>query len=55
MHGSHRSRLRRVPDIPLALVTRESFAHLNKDHRRRDRSRHLKIDPADDDRTTILQ
>src|SRR5512147_731568 len=54
MHSSYRSTFRTVGDIPLAIVSRDSFTHINKDYRKRDRSRKVKIDAVYDDRTTIL-
>ncbi|MBI4916929.1 MAG: Glu-tRNA(Gln) amidotransferase subunit GatD [Acidobacteria bacterium] len=54
MHSSYRSTFRTVGDIPLATVSRDAFTYLTKDFRRRDPSRHVKIDAVYDDRTTIL-
>ena len=54
MHSSYRSTFRSIGDIPLAIVSRESFTYLHKDHTRRDRSRHVTVDPVYDDRVTIL-
>ena len=54
MHSSYRSTFRTIGDIPLAMVSRDSFTHLHSDYRKRDRSRKVKIDTAYDDRTTIL-
>ena len=54
MHSSYRSTFRTIGDIPLAMVSRDSFTYINKDFARRDRSRQVKIDTAYNDRTTIL-
>jgi glutamyl-tRNA(Gln) amidotransferase subunit D len=54
MHSSYRSTFRTVGDIPLAMVSRDSFNYLTRDYRRRDLSRKVKIDSVYDDRTTIL-
>lgn len=54
MHSSYRSTFRTVGDIPLAMVSRDSFNYLTRQYRRRDLSRKVKIDPVYDDRTTIL-
>ncbi len=54
MHSSYRSTFRTIGDIPLAIVSRESFTYLHSDYRKRDRSRKVAIDPVYDDRVTIL-
>ena len=54
MHSSYRSTFRTVGDIPLSIVSRDSFTILNDDFRRRDPSRSIRIDTAYDDRVTIL-
>ena len=54
MHSSYRSTFRTVGDIPLAMVSRDRFTYLNKDYRRRDKARQVKIDAVYNDRTTIL-
>jgi glutamyl-tRNA(Gln) amidotransferase subunit D len=54
MHSSYRSTFRTIGDIPLAIVSRDSFTYINPEHLRRDRSRKVKIDPAYDDRVSIL-
>jgi len=54
MHSSYRSTFRSIGDIPLAIVSRESFNYLHKDYTKRDRSRRVKVDPVYDDRVTIL-
>ena len=54
MHSSYRSTFRTVGDIPLSMVSRDSFTSLNDDYRRRDPSHEIKIDTAYDDRVTIL-
>jgi glutamyl-tRNA(Gln) amidotransferase subunit D len=53
MHSSYRSTFRTIGDIPLAMVG-EEFQYLSEDYRRRDRSRKVRVNPAYDDRTTIL-
>ncbi len=53
MHSSYRSTFRTVGDTPLAMVG-EDFTYLTSDYRRRERSRKVRVDPAYDDRTTIL-
>lgn len=54
MHSSYRSTFRTIGDIPLAMVSRDAFTYLTDDFRRRDKARVPVIDPAYDDRTTIL-
>ena len=54
MHSSYRSTFRTVGDVPLAMVSRDSFNYLTDDYRKRDKSRVPKIDAVYDDRTTIL-
>ncbi|MBZ5497204.1 MAG: Glu-tRNA(Gln) amidotransferase subunit GatD [Acidobacteriia bacterium] len=54
MHSSYRNTFRTIGDIPLAIVSRDSFTYINNDYAKRDRSRKVKIDPAYNDRTTIL-
>jgi len=54
MHSSYRSTFRTVGDIPLAMVSRDSFNYLTDDYRKRDKSRVPRIDAVYDDRTTIL-
>jgi len=54
MHSSYRSTFRTIGDIPLAMVSRDSFTYLNKDHLPRDRTRQVKVDAVYDDRVTIL-
>lgn len=54
MHSSYRSTFRTIGDIPLGMVSRDRFDYVSEDFRRRDRSRKVKIDPAFDDRVTIL-
>jgi glutamyl-tRNA(Gln) amidotransferase subunit D len=53
MHSSYRSTFRTIGGIPLAMVGDE-FSYLTADHRRRDRTRRVKVDTAYEDRTTIL-
>jgi glutamyl-tRNA(Gln) amidotransferase subunit D len=54
MHSSYRSTFRTIGDVPLAMVSRDSFTRLAKEYRPRDKSRRIKIDAVYDDRTTIL-
>ena len=54
MHSSYRSTFRTVGAIPLAMVSRDSLTYLTGDYLRRDRTRQVRIDPAYDDRATIL-
>ena len=54
MHSSYRSTFRTIGDIPLAMVSRDSFNYLTDDYRKRDKARVPRIDPVYDDRTTIL-
>ncbi len=54
MHSSYRSTFRTVGDIPLAIVSRDSFSYLHEDYLHRDPSRQVLIDPVYDERTTIL-
>ncbi len=54
MHSSYRSTFRTIGAIPLAMVAREGFTILDPQFRRRDPSRRVRIDPAYDDRVTIL-
>jgi len=54
MHSSYRSTFRTVGDIPLAIVSRDSFNYLTSDYLRRDPARRVQVDPVYDDRTTIL-
>ena len=54
MHSSYRSTFRTIGDIPLAIVSRDSFTYINRDFTRRDRTRKVSIDAVYNDRTTIL-
>jgi glutamyl-tRNA(Gln) amidotransferase subunit D len=54
MHSSYRSTFRTIGDVPLAMVSRDSFTYISKDYLKRDRNRKVKIDAVYDDRTTIL-
>ncbi len=54
MHSSYRSTFRTIGDIPLAIVSRDSFTYINRDFTRRDRTRKVTIDAVYNDRTTIL-
>ena len=54
MHSSYRNTFRTIGDIPLAVVSRDSFTYINRDFTRRDRTRKVSIDAVYNDRTTIL-
>jgi len=54
MHSSYRNTFRTIGDIPLAVVSRDSFTYINPEYTKRDRSRQVKIDAVYNDRTTIL-
>jgi glutamyl-tRNA(Gln) amidotransferase subunit D len=54
MHSSYRSTFRTVGDIPLAMISRDGFRYLSRNFKARDSTRQVRIDPAYDDRTTIL-
>jgi glutamyl-tRNA(Gln) amidotransferase subunit D len=54
MHSSYRNTFRTIGDIPLAVVSRDSFTYINPEYAKRDRSRKVKIDAVYNDRTTIL-
>ncbi len=54
MHSSYRSAFRTIGDVPLAIVSRDSFTYINKDHMKRNPERKVRIDAVYDDRTTIL-
>jgi glutamyl-tRNA(Gln) amidotransferase subunit D len=54
MHSSYRSTFRTVGDIPLAMVSRDSFTYLTTDYKKRDPARQVRVDPVYNDRTTIL-
>lgn len=54
MHSSYRSTFRTIGDIPLAIVDRERFVHLHHDYRKRRTDREVRINPAFDDRVSIV-
>ena len=54
MHSSYRSTFRTIGDVPLAIVSRDSFTYINKDRMKRDPERKVRIDAVYDDRTTIV-
>ncbi len=54
MHSSYRSTFRTLSDIPLAVVSRESFNYLGAEYQPRDPERRIRIDTAYNDRVTIL-
>ena len=54
MHSSYRSTFRTIGDVPLARISRDSFTPINPEYLRRDCSRQIKVDPAYDDRVSIL-
>lgn len=54
MHSSYRSTFRTVGDIPLCIVSRDTFEYLNEDYLPRDPRRQVIIDPVFEERVTIL-
>jgi len=54
MHSSYRSTFRTIGDIPLSIVSRDSFTPLTDDYVSRDPERTVRIDTGHDDRVTIL-
>ena len=54
MHSSYRNTFRTIGDIPLSIVSSDSFTSLTDDYVRRDPSRKVRIDTAYNDRVTIL-
>jgi len=54
MHSSYRSAFRTIGDIPLCMVSRESFEYVTDDYLPRDPGRKVKIDAVYNDRVTIL-
>jgi len=54
MHSSYRSTFRTVGDIPLCRVSASDFGPLTHEYLPRNPKRRVKIDPAYDDRVTIL-
>ncbi len=54
MHSSIRSTFRSVGCLPLARVDRQGIEVIDPDHKARDPSRQVRIDPVYDDRVTIL-
>jgi glutamyl-tRNA(Gln) amidotransferase subunit D len=53
MHSSYRSTFRTLGGTPLAMIG-DDFTYIADDYKRRDPSRKVRIDPAYEDRTTIL-
>jgi len=54
MHSSYRSTFRTVGDVPLCIVSRDSFTPIAEQYLKRDPTRTVQIDTAYDDRVTIL-
>lgn len=54
MHSSYRSTFRTIGDIPLAMVTSEKITYLRNDFRRRRHDRRVRINPAFEEKVTIL-
>ncbi len=54
MHSSYRSTFRTLSEVPLATIDREEQKVLNKNIRKRDRNRKVKIDAIYNNRVTIL-
>ena len=54
MHSSYRSAFRTIGEIPLCMVSRNSFEYITKDYLPRNPERKVKIDAVYDDRVTIL-
>ncbi len=54
MHSSYRNTFRTIGDIPLSIVSADSFTSLTDDYLPRDPSRKVSIDTAYNDRVTIL-
>jgi glutamyl-tRNA(Gln) amidotransferase subunit D len=54
MHSSYRSTFRTLSEVPLATIDREEQKVLNKNIRKRDRNRKVKIDAVYNNRVTIL-
>ena len=54
MHSSYRSTFRTIGDIPIAMVSRESITPLRSDYRRRRQDRHVVINPAFEEKVSIV-
>ena len=54
MHSSYRSTFRTIGDIPLAMISEDWIKPLQKDYKRRDMDRKLKLTPAFEDKVSIL-
>ena len=54
MHSSYRSAFRTIGDTPLAMIDRTHITHLRNDYRRRRADRQVKINPAFEEKVTIL-
>ncbi len=54
MHSSYRSTFRTIGDIPLCIVSADSFKLLNPEVKLRDQNRRVRIDTRYDDNVTIL-
>jgi len=54
MHSSYRSTFRTIGDVPLAMVEPGKMTPIRSDFKRRRKDREVAIDPAFDDRVTIV-
>ena len=54
MHSSYRSTFRTIGDIPLAMVSRNSFVKLRDDYKRRRSDKNVTINTAFEEKVTIL-
>jgi glutamyl-tRNA(Gln) amidotransferase subunit D len=54
MHSSYRSTFRTIGDVPLAMVDRNQIRHLRSDYKRRRGDRDVVINPAFEEKVTIL-
>jgi glutamyl-tRNA(Gln) amidotransferase subunit D len=54
MHSSYRSTFRTISDTPVATVSKGVIKLIKNDYRRRDKTRHVKLDAVFDDRVTLI-
>ncbi|MCP4593523.1 MAG: Glu-tRNA(Gln) amidotransferase subunit GatD [bacterium] len=54
MHSSYRSTFRTIGDVPLATINPEKIDYLRDDYKRRRDDRNVKINPAFEEKVTIL-
>ncbi len=54
MHSSYRSTFRTIGDVPLAMIDQSRITHLRPDYKRRRQDRDVTINPAFEDKVTIL-